>query len=978
MSYFRKQIRNRKSEIINILSLLSHLMKRLTTIPLQLPSILLLLLLTATTTKAQEFGGNPPSIKWKQIDMPMAKVIFPYGLDSAGLRVANIVRQMNNAIKPTIGFKQRQISILLQNQTTIANAYVGLAPFRSEFYLTPEQNSFDIGSLWWPEQLAIHEFRHVQQYNNFNIGFSHVMKVLFGEGGQALANDVAIPNWFFEGDAVFNETHVSEQGRGRLPFFFNGFRALWADGRDYSYMKIRNGSLLDFTPDWYPLGYMLVSYGRNKYGDDFWKNVTQDAAAYKGVFYPLDKAIKKYSGVDFTQFRNDGYNHFKEVFKADQSTTPSLNHSLTKSLIKPHFDADREYPAYVNDSTMIYMKSAYDHIPVFVVKTGDHEKKIAVRSVSLDTYFAYHDGEIVYAAYRPDLRWNYRDYSELMLLDVNTGKEHRLTKNTKYFSPDFSPDGKTIVTVNEGTNGRCEIHLINAADGKLISIIPNKENLFYTYPKFYGNDHLLAAIRTKKGEMSLDMIDIKTGSNKYLLPFSHQPIAFPHIKNDTVYFSATSGIDDRLFALSLKDHRLSELKSYNVNGSIGNYEPAVGDNKFAWVGFTAVGYRVNEAEKKDLKWLPVEPGNVRGSLPNFGINALTRDSSTDLLARVKNDSLPITKYLKSHHLFNFHSLIPNFNDPNYTLSIEGENVLNTLQSELSFTYNRDEGYKEFGFDAVYGALFPYISGGADYTIGRQGYYKGANIYWNETNLHGGLELPLNLSSGKNFTNLQIGSDLYYTQSTFQQPYRSMFADQSYTYSNNYIDFSNNIQQARQNIFPRFGQTIALNYKSAISGINADQFLANGSFYFPGLMINNNLVINLAHQQKNKNSVIDFSNDFPFSRGYAAENLYDMNKAGVNYHFPIAYPDAGVANTFYLLRIRGNAFYDYTYATDFLSGGGPFKGTFRSTGAEVYFDTMLFNQGAVSFGFRYSYLIDPDIFGGSGRNRFEIIVPVTVF
>ena len=912
--------------------------------------------------------------------MPAAKVIFPVGLDSAGLRVANIIRQMNGAIQPTIGFKQRQISILLQNQTTITNGYVGLAPFRSEFYLTPEQNSFDIGSLWWPEQLAIHEFRHVQQYNNFNVGFSHTLKVLFGEGGQALANDVAIPNWFFEGDAVFNETHVSGQGRGRLPWFFDGFRALWADGRNYSYMKLRNGSLLDYTPDWYPLGYMLVSYGRDKYGDDFWKKVTQDAAAYKGVFYPLDKAIKRYSGLDFTQFRNDAFNHYKQVFKEDQSITNSPIQSFNNSITNPrqHFIADREYPAYVNDSTMIYMKSAYDHIPVFVIKTGNIEKKIAVRSVSLDTYFAYHEGKIVYAAYRPDVRWNYRDYSELMLLDVNTGKERRITKSTKYFAPDFSPDGKTIVAVKEGANGKCEIHLVSSADGKLISIIPNKENLFYTYPKFYGNDHLIAAIRTKNGKMSLDLIDIKTGSNKYLLPFSYQPIVFPFIKSDTVYFSAASGIDDRLFALSLKTLKLYELINYNVGGSIGNYEPVMSGNKFAWVGLTSFGYHVNEADKKDLNWLAVEPESVRGGLTDFGIGALKRDSSTDLLANVKNDSLPITKYKKSHHLFNFHSLIPNFNDPNYTLALEGENVLNTLQSELSFTYNRDEGYKQFGFDAVYGALFPYISGGADYTIDRRNYYEGNNIYWNETDLHAGLELPLNLSYGKNSTSLQVGSDIYYTQSAFQQPYRAMFADQSYAYSNDYINFSNNIQQARQNIFPRFGQTIALNYKSAVSGISANQFLANGSFYFPGINVNDNLVFNLAHQQKNKNDVIDFSNDFPFSRGYTAENLYDMNKAGVNYNFPITYPDAGFASTFYLFRIRGNTFYDYTYATDFYTNGSQFKGTFRSTGAEVYFDSQFFNEGAVSFGFRYSYLIDRDIFGGSGRNRFEIIVPVTVF
>ena len=952
------------------------------------PVLLLLLLTTATATQAQEFGGNPPSVKWLQIDMPAARVIFPVGLDSAGRLVANIVAQMNNVINPTIGYKQKQVSILMQNQTTIANGYVGLAPFRSEFYLTPEQNSFDLGSLPWPEQLAIHEFRHVQQYNNFNVGLSHAMKILFGEGGQAVANDIAIPNWFFEGDAVFNETHVSRQGRGRLPYFLNGMRILWADGRDYSYAKIRNGSYLDYTPDWYPLGYMMVSYGRDKYGDDFWKKVTQDAAAYKELFFPFQKAIKNYAGGDFVHFRNDAFDHFKKVFDIDDYVRNAINESFhhpdsqsAGSLISnkhQHFIADREYPVYVNDSTLIYMKSPYDHIPAFVVKTGNAERKIAVRSVSLDTYFAYHDGKIIYSAYRPDLRWNYRDYGELMVLDVKTGKEHRLTKSTKYFSPDFSADGKMVVAVKEGTNGKCDVHLLDASTGRLIAIVPNKDNLFYTYPKFYGKDQLIAAVRTPKGEMTLDLIDIKTGENKYLLPLSYQPIVFPLVKNDTVYYSATHGIDDRLFALSLRTGALAELDNYNLNGSIGNYEPAPGTNKFAFVGFTAFGYQVNELDRKDLLWSVVDPGAARDALPSFGIGALTRDSSTDLLDRVKNDSLRITKYHKSYHLFNFHSLIPNFNDPDYTLSLAGENVLNTLQSQLSFTYNRDEGYKELSFEAIYGAWFPYVTGGADYYFSRRGLYNGSNIYWNETDVYAGFELPLNFSEGKNFTSLQAGTNIYYTGVDFQQPYQRMFANTSYTYLNYYLNFSKSIQQAKQNIYPRLGQSLIFQYNSAVTGAPSEQFLANGSFYFPGFSINHNTVLNFAYQQQNRGDVIDFPNNFPFSRGYTAEDLDNMYKAGINYNFPICYPDAGFGDFFYLQRIRANPYYDYTYATDFYNDGMKFKGTFESTGLEIYFDSEFFNQELISFGFRYSRLLNADTFGGAGRNRFEIIVPITVF
>ena len=202
-------------------------------------------------------------------------------MDSVGSRVAHVVSRVNGAVQPTIGYKQKQISILLQNQTVISNAYVGLAPFRSEFYLTPNQNSFEIGTLPWADQLAIHEFRHVQQYSNFNKGLSRAASILLGEEGQAVANAASIPDWFFEGDAVFNETSLTGQGRGVLPLFMNSYRVLFDAGKQYPYQQLRNGSLRKYIPDHYDLGYLLVAYGRKQYGEDIWRKVTDDAVRFK-------------------------------------------------------------------------------------------------------------------------------------------------------------------------------------------------------------------------------------------------------------------------------------------------------------------------------------------------------------------------------------------------------------------------------------------------------------------------------------------------------------------------------------------------------------------------------------------------------------------------------------------------------------------------------------------------------------------------
>lgn len=188
---------------------------------------------------------------------------FPAGMDSQANRVAAIVHYMAQHKPVSLGDQLKKINIVLQNQTVIPNGYVQLGPYRSEFFLTPEMNNFGQGSVSWTDQLALHEYRHVQQFNNFNNGLSKVMKTLFGEEGFALAI-MLHPHRFYEGDAVFNETVLSKQGRGRIPLFLNSYPSIWQAGKKYTWMKLRNGSLKDYVPNHYNLGYLLVKMTAGK------------------------------------------------------------------------------------------------------------------------------------------------------------------------------------------------------------------------------------------------------------------------------------------------------------------------------------------------------------------------------------------------------------------------------------------------------------------------------------------------------------------------------------------------------------------------------------------------------------------------------------------------------------------------------------------------------------------------------------------
>src|SRR6185436_17429167 len=90
------------------------------------------LLFTFQVAFGQRFGGNPSSVKWKQINTDTLRVIYPEGLDSAAQRVANVTSTLQHNYTTGIGGKIKKVNIVLQKDVTVSNAFVQLGPYRSE------------------------------------------------------------------------------------------------------------------------------------------------------------------------------------------------------------------------------------------------------------------------------------------------------------------------------------------------------------------------------------------------------------------------------------------------------------------------------------------------------------------------------------------------------------------------------------------------------------------------------------------------------------------------------------------------------------------------------------------------------------------------------------------------------------------------------------------------------------------------------
>ena len=167
-------------------------------------------------------GTLPVGIKWKQINTDTVRIVFPYELRIKAKRIVNMINYMSKNNTSTIGTKFNKIDIFLINKTAVSNGFVRPSPYHSKFFTMSPQYSFG-GNVDWLDLLTIHEYRYVMQMNNTNHGVTKWFRKIFGEAIWSFSMFTAIPNWFWEGDAVVEETELSYSGRGRISQFKNSF-----------------------------------------------------------------------------------------------------------------------------------------------------------------------------------------------------------------------------------------------------------------------------------------------------------------------------------------------------------------------------------------------------------------------------------------------------------------------------------------------------------------------------------------------------------------------------------------------------------------------------------------------------------------------------------------------------------------------------------------------------------------------------------
>jgi hypothetical protein len=919
-------------------------------------SLLIILVLLSFKSFGQAEGSHPSTIKWKTIENDKVRIIFNDSLEKEAIRVANFITYINENKTISVGSKSKKLDLLLSNNTVEPNGYVGLAPYRSVFYTTGFQNVNSIGTVNWLDGLAIHEYRHALQFANARTGFTKFMYYFMGETGWAVASNLSIPNWYFEGDAVLAETLFSNNGRGRNPDFFKEQRALLLNNITYSYQKARNGSYKDMVPNHYPLGFAMLNYGRNHYGVAMWPKVLAEGASYKKTVWPFSRSLKENTDLNTSKMYTLAYKELQEQWQ-DELKNISLTPSLT---VKPEQEktvTNYIFPNYLADGSIVCIRNSYKETPYLIQIKEGIETKLCAIGVATENYLNVNGNKASWTEERVNPRRNSQSYSVIVTYDLVSKKRTEITKKTKLFSPSFNNNGDKIVVVQANENNNNTILILNESDGSVLKRIPNPENDFISYPNWSKDENEIVYIAKRNSLVSLQKMNLATAATTPLTPWSAHAISTYTMADDQIYYTASySGINN-IYAVDLNGkQKIKQITSVKINAEM----PALSKdrNTLLYSDYTPKGSQLvtqNLLNLKETTPTIIEPSEME----RYKIR--TTDIEHNIL-----DSIPTTAFVKKDYksIFNgikLHSWDIKLDKPISAINLHFDNILNDFSSIISMYYNSNEQKAGLYGGLEYAKYF--IKLNASLTGNNRStkaiidnHYFVSDFRENIATV--GASLPLNWIKGNYYQGLKLYAN-YENISTDDYTINNVDSNNNFRFNALQLGFAiqNLRRMAPQNLQSRWGQIFDIMYvKSLDDAITSEKITASATVRTPGLLANHGMQFNFRIKKELQTNDYLFQDTFVHARGYS-QLPHDLEKVtSIDYRFPICYPDFGMGGILYLKRIRANLFYDKS--TIELKDYN-LKFDQNSTGFEVFMDTKLFNVQAFTLGFRTSFLQNED-------------------
>ncbi|TGD81920.1 hypothetical protein EU557_08390 [Hymenobacter wooponensis] len=866
---------------------------------------------------------TPASLPWYEVRTPHFRVLYPTGFEATAQRTARRLEQVYQPVSASLQRPPRPISVVLQSQNTIGNGFVTLLPRHSEFYGSFPQDPFLTGTLDWLDELSVHEYRHVVQYEKARQDLGRLAYAVAGYGGVGLLT-LGVPDWFFEGDAVGTETALTRSGRGRIPNFDIGLRANLLAGRTYSYSKAVAGSFRDNVPNHYVLGYFLTTRLKRTAGPTVWSDVLN--RYYRFPVYPFSFSDKtrRQTGIRIDDLYRRTMQELDSTWRQEQAQLELTPATDLRQQASQRVFTEYQYPQYLTDSTVLAVKSGLGHISQLVrlSRRGPEEQVHQLGLWNNPEMLSVGGGKVAWVEFRYDPRWQQRVYSELRVLNLATGELTRPGRRTRYAAAVLSPDGQQLLTVSTDSAYQQRVHVVNAQNGTVVRTFPNPENYHYLQPRWSADGRTIAAVRLEPAGKALVLLDAQTGLARTVLPAANDNLSNPQPWGEYVLFnSPRSGIDN-VYAVQTGTGEVRQVTSR----PIGAYHAAVSPDgqRLAFHEFRAQGSRVVEMPLNPAQWRPVPV--LAGSPDRYAAELAQHEPGKALVGPILPGpdsaaaALPVSRYRRLPHALNAYSwgLVQSASSSDLVLGVRSQDILSTTQAVAGISFDGIERTGSATVDVSYQGLWPVLDLGLTSGQRRTSVLtRDGNLLedtWQYTRLLTGARLPLVLTHSRMQQSLTVAG--YYQMEKvrdYDLPVRAIsevgFGRSLHVLTGS-VAYARTLRQSRRDVGPRWGQTVSLAWRGTPfgTGLDAEQRSAQAGVYLPGVGLHHSIRLRGGYQWQQQNQY-RFGSTVFYPRGLRYVSLDRMNVLSAEYRLPLADVHWELGRWLYVQRLKGVAFYD---------------------------------------------------------------------
>ncbi|AJQ92930.1 TolB family protein [Gynuella sunshinyii] len=907
---------------------------------------------------------HAPMTRWQKIDLPDYRIVFEPELRSEAERIASYlefyVPKMEQSMP--VSLRPKRIPILLSSSSHESNGYVAVSPFRSVFFNQPAAFAAED----WLKTLSIHEVRHtIQALQPLDTNSGRILTTWFGESGSAFLNVLFYPAWFLEGDAVLEETLLSNGGRGRVASFDLWRRTHELSQPRYDYFRAFLGTGYDSYPfaNHYELGYFLTTYLRNTYGDRILDDILESTGEF-GLTITFDGNTRKLTKDSLPETYEHAMNELHQRWKAQQQ-------AMTLTDIDPLWAPGRKawrsyYPfASSGDTTWAIRHGVMDGTWLVGIENG-REVRIrqirntvasSLRGTAKQRSISKGDDQVCWINYHADARFNLQSWGDIDCYSLQQDRLQHLTQRQKYTSVAVSPTDRYYAAAEFTETRDASIRILDAS-GVVVQHFALPKHAFAFDLAWSADEQQLVFVQLDDEGFSIRQLQLASGQQRILMAANHDQVPRSPVFTDqgVVYSSDYSGTDQLWLLPDTGQPQLIVQRPY------GAYFPN-------WnATLKSIVFADYQSHGQDIVTVPlanlsgIEKDQVLPVRTDYFAPLQAQRSDNPLLADItppEPQDHDVSAYSRWGNLVNINNWSLLFSGQSASATVNSNNLLNTVGMSASAVQDFKHHETSGSFSLAYRRWYPVITASVASDFHVQTDKQDVERQWRQNTRNVGAYVPW--SWQQDYQQLQAVAGVNLSFSDIDGiPVRDDIDNQpsgELVLWKSYVGFSQQREGAQRDFESRHGWVAELGFNQSVdewSDFDKQQYWGSVKLYFPGFWLTHSIVAEAEYEEQQGDDDFLLPNQFEPARGFLDTLTKDQGgRVGLEYVAPVGSLSWRLGRVLYLKSWQLSMSADYETAE--------YQDEFEdrwSTGVKVALPSHLFSNLSLQVNpYVSTYLVD---------------------